>query len=105
MQVDPRLLATPVATCPLPSPANETHCDETEGIPKCGKLLERRRKTKCHLAVLQDNSVYRVSDMVSVDLLNRKGMRFFRDTVAILCNDWYRGTYLAAQRADEDVAD
>ena len=70
-----------VPTCPSPP---EPKC--SEAIKFCEPNIKR---SDDGLAILRSNPIYRASDIIF-----QRGMRWRRDSIAILCNNRYRGTLL-----------
>ena len=70
-----------VPTCPSPP---EPKC--SEAIKFCEPNIKR---SDDGLAILRSNPIYRASDIIY-----QRGMRWRRDSIAILCNNCYRGTLL-----------
>ena len=70
-----------VPTCPSPP---EPKC--SEAIKFCEPNIKR---SDDGLAILRSNPIYRASDIIF-----QRGMRWRRDSIAILCNKRYKGTLL-----------
>jgi len=72
--------------CPAcPALDDEVNASCTDAIDSCKGVLRKVQG----LYVMEDNSVYRVSD-----LMNHKGKKWRSDSLAVMCNPRFRNTFL-----------